>query len=55
MKARVKHLCLFHNDPLTSDKELDRLLKHTEELVPLVMKGGSLKVSVAWDGRVIAF
>jgi len=54
MKARVKHLCLFHNDPATSDKDLDNLLKETEELVPLVTEGGRLKVSIAWDGRVIA-
>jgi len=54
MKARVKHLCLFHNDPGTSDKDLDKLLKDTEEMVPLVTEGGRLKVSIAWDGRVIA-
>ena len=54
MKARVKHLCLFHNDPGTNDKNLDKLLKDTEELVSLVSEGGRLKVSIAWDGRVIA-
>jgi phosphoribosyl 1,2-cyclic phosphodiesterase len=53
MKARVKHLCLFHNDPATSDKDLDKLLMETERLVPLVTEGGRLKVSITWDGRVI--
>ena len=54
VRARVKHLCLFHNDPGTSDKDLDSFLKVAEELVPLVTEGGRLKVSIAWDGRVIA-
>lgn len=54
VKARVKHLCLFHNDPGTSDKDLDKFLRVAEELVPLVKEGGRLKVSIAWDGRVIA-
>jgi hypothetical protein len=44
----------FHNDPATSDKDLDKLLKETEKIVPLVTEGGRLKVSIAWDGRVIA-
>jgi len=54
VKARVRHLCLFHNDPGTSDKDLDKFLRVAEELVPLVKEGGRLKVSIAWDGRVIA-
>jgi hypothetical protein len=44
----------FLNDPATNDKDLDKRLKDTEELVPLVTEGGRLKVSIAWDGRVIA-
>jgi len=54
VKARVRHLCLFHNDPGTSDKDLDNFLRVAEDLVPLVKEGGRLKVSIAWDGRVIA-
>ena len=54
VKARVKHLCLFHNDSATSDKELDKLLVETEKLVPLVTEGRRLKVSITWDGRVMA-
>jgi len=53
VKARVKHLCLFHNDPSTSDKDLDKLLLETEKMVPLITDTGRLKVSIAWDGRVI--
>jgi len=54
VKARVKHLCLFHNEPSTSDKDLDKLLMETEKLVPLVTESSRLKVSIAWDGRLIA-
>lgn len=54
LKARVKHLCLFHSDPATSDKDLDKLLVETERMLPLVAEGRLLKVSIAWDGKVIA-
>ena len=54
VKARVKHLCLFHYDPATSDKDLDKLLAETEKMVPLVTEKSRLKVSIPWDGRVIA-
>jgi len=54
VKARVKHLCLFHYDPATSDKDLDKLLAETEKMVPLITEKSRLKVSIPWDGRVIA-
>lgn len=54
VKARVKHLCLFHYDPAASDKDLDKLLAETEKMVPLVTEKSRLKVSIPWDGRVIA-
>jgi len=49
-RAKVKHLCLYHNEPATADKDLDKLLADTEKLAALLMEGEELKVSVAWDG-----
>jgi phosphoribosyl 1,2-cyclic phosphodiesterase len=54
VKAQVKHLCLFHNDPSTTDKGLDKILAETEKMVPLISAASRLKVSIPWDGRVIA-
>ena len=49
-RAKVKHLCLYHNDPASTDKDLDKFLADTEKMAALLMEGGELKVSVAWDG-----
>ncbi len=53
LKAGVRHLILFHQDPSHSDRELDRLLEDTRKLVRLLMKDKDLIVSIAYDGLVV--
>lgn len=48
-RAGVKHLCLYHHEPVSSDEELDKLLRDTKKLASLLKEGGSLQVSMAWD------
>lgn len=52
-KAGVKHLCLFHQEPTSTDKELDKILQNTKKLVTLIEDGKPLRVSIALDGMVI--
>jgi phosphoribosyl 1,2-cyclic phosphodiesterase len=55
-EAGVKHLCLFHQDPVTKDDALDKLLADSRKLASLLLHDGSpLRVSVARDGMVITF
>jgi phosphoribosyl 1,2-cyclic phosphodiesterase len=52
-KAKVKHLCLYHQDPGSSDQDLDRLLEDTRKLAQLLRDSGKMRVSIAYDGMVI--
>ena len=52
-KAHVKHLCLFHNDPVSSDQDLDKLLHNTTKLASLLEEGKTPRVSVAYDGMIV--
>ncbi|MEW6666264.1 MAG: MBL fold metallo-hydrolase [Thermodesulfobacteriota bacterium] len=52
-RAGVKHLCLYHMEPVSSDRDLEKYLENTRKLATLLSEGPSLKVSVAWDGMVI--
>lgn len=52
-KARVKHLCLYHQDPGSSDRDLDRLLEDTRKLAQLLRDSGKMHVSIAYDGMII--
>ncbi|MBW1787415.1 MAG: anti-sigma factor antagonist [Deltaproteobacteria bacterium] len=52
-KAGVKHLCLFHSDPVSTDETLDKVLADTKRLALLMDEGGPLEVSVAYDGLVV--
>lgn len=53
LKANVKHLCLFHQEPVASDEQLDQILQDTQRLSALLNEGQDLKVSIAWDGMVV--
>ena len=53
IKAGVKHLCLFHHDPTTTDEDLDNLLKDTVKLIETIYPDHSLDVSIAWDGLTL--
>ena len=52
-RAKVKHLCLYHNEPATTDRDMDKFLADTERIAALLMEGEALKVSIAWDGRKV--
>jgi len=52
-RAGVKHLCLYHNDPSSSDEDLDRFLEETKKLSSLLGEGSSPRVSIAWDGMIV--
>jgi ribonuclease BN (tRNA processing enzyme) len=52
-RANVKHLCLFHHEPNSSDRDLYRLLEDTKKLTSIFRKEEPLEVSIAWDGLTI--
>ena len=52
-KAGVKHLCLYHQEPASTDEELDSVLRDTEKLALVYEESGSLRVSIAWDGMTL--
>lgn len=52
-RAGVRHLCLYHMEPVSSDRELDKYLENTRKLATLIIEGSPLHVSIAWDGMVI--
>ena len=53
IKAGVKHLCLFHHDPASTDNDLDRLLTETIRLTETIKPDHSLNVTIAWDGLTL--
>jgi phosphoribosyl 1,2-cyclic phosphodiesterase len=52
-KAGVKHLCLYHQEPTSSDEDLDNFLQDTRRLASQTKEGSPLRISLAWDGMVI--
>ena len=52
-RAGVKHLCLYHNEPASSDEDLDRFLEDTKKLAFLLGEGPPPRVSIAWDGMIV--
>ena len=50
-EANVKRLLLFHHDPASSDREIDRIRRETEEY--LERQGRSLEVIVAKEGLAL--
>ena len=52
-QAGVKHLCLFHNEPASSDENLDKFLLDTQRLASLLTEDTALQISIARDGMVI--
>ena len=53
-QAGVKHLCLFHNEPTSTDEKLDKFLLDTQRLASLLNEDTTLQISIARDGLVIA-
>jgi len=52
--ARVKHLCLFHHEPINDDATIARILRETRRLEEITRRGRGLEVSAAYDGLEIA-
>ncbi|MGD8386093.1 MAG: MBL fold metallo-hydrolase [Desulfobacteraceae bacterium] len=52
-KAGVRHLVLYHQDPNSTDRELERLLSDTQKLSRLLQHESDFRVSIAWDGMVL--
>ncbi len=48
--AHVSRLCLFHNEPLCDDENLDRFLQDTRDYLKLYSAASSLKIDLAYDG-----
>lgn len=55
VKANVKRLCLFHNEPTYTDDKLDALLEETKDYLNLYnnCKPHPLKIDMAYDGQEI--
>lgn len=55
VKAKVKHLCLFHNEPTYTDDKLDALLEDTKKYLDTHNNGKPypLKIDLAYDGQEI--
>ena len=55
--AGVRHLCLFHHEPVHGDEAIERVLAETQRYEQLARSGGRfrpLRVSAAYDGMEIA-
>ena len=51
--ARVKHLCLFHHEPVHDDNQLAAVLRDTQRFEELTRTEVPLRVSSAYDGMEI--
>ena len=48
--AAVRHLCLFHHEPVFDDAAIDGMLAETRRLEEITRGAHTLKVSAAYDG-----
>ena len=51
--ARVRHLCLFHHEPIFDDAKLARVLRETRRLEEITRGDRPLQISAAYDGLEI--
>ena len=52
--AGVRHLCLFHHEPVFDDAAIEATLAETRRLEEITRAGSPLRVSAAYDGMDIA-
>jgi phosphoribosyl 1,2-cyclic phosphodiesterase len=52
--AGVRHLCLFHHEPVFDDEAIDAMLAETRRLEEITRGATPLRVSAAYDGLDIA-
>ena len=53
LRANVKHLCMFHHEPIYDDDMIHTVLQETIRYEEITREGTALKVSTAYDGLVI--
>jgi phosphoribosyl 1,2-cyclic phosphodiesterase len=53
VKAGVKHLCIYHNEPTLDDEKLDKFLEDTRKYLKLYAEDYLLKIDLAYDGLEI--
>ena len=51
--ARVKHLCMYHHEPIFDDAKLVAVLRETRRLEELTRGDHRVEISSAWDGMEI--
>lgn len=51
--ANVKHLCMFHHEPVYDDDMIHTILQETIRYEEIMREGDTLKVSTAYDGLVL--
>jgi phosphoribosyl 1,2-cyclic phosphodiesterase len=52
-RARARHMCMFHHEPVHDDETLAAVLEETRRLEALTRSGQRLEISSAWDGMEI--
>ena len=52
-RARVKHYCMFHHEPLQDDEAIHRVWRETQRYEELMREDHALRVSSSWDGMEI--
>ncbi len=53
VKAGVKHLCIYHNEPTFDDERLDEFLEDTRRYLKIYAETSPLVIDVAFDGMHI--
>ncbi len=53
VKAQVKRVCIFHNEPTFNDEELETYLEESKRYLALYAQDYPLKVDLAYDGLSI--
>jgi len=51
--AGVKHLCLFHHEPIYDDSRIEAIFKETQRFEEITRADTVLRISSAYDGLVI--
>ena len=52
--ARVRHLCLFHHEPILEDEQIASVLRETRRLEEITRGEHRVEISAAYDGMEIA-
>jgi len=51
--ARVRHLCLFHHEPILEDEQIASVLQETRRLEEITRGEHRVEISAAYDGMEI--